>query len=92
MSADTMTAPFAQKPSIGQIASFLTVATMLIGLLFWVFNVNAKADSALKQGDANAELIQKKADKDDMKTELHEINKKLDLVLDRLMNEPAPAR
>ena len=72
----------------GKIAAIATIAVLVVGGLFWLFQVNATANSSQKAADDNAKRIEQKADKQDVKDGFEQINRRLDQIQDYLMNSP----
>jgi hypothetical protein len=65
----------------------LVIASTLLAGVSWVFNVNAKAESAAEASRANAVKIEQKADKEDVKDGFRSLNEKFDHLQDYLMRE-----
>lgn len=88
MPTETIAAPQSDTTnSLKSLAAFCSVLALLFAGMFWVFNVNAKADGAVESSRSNATKIEQKADKDDVKEGFRALNEKFDHLQDYLMRE-----
>lgn len=72
--------------TLKQFAALATIAALLISALWAIFAVKAEADDAEKISQSNAQKIEQKADREDVKGRLEHIEQKLDKLNDYLLN------
>lgn len=71
---------------LAAIATIASIAVAAVAGLFWLFSVNATANSADKRSSDQAAVIERKADKDEVRQGFEDINKRLDRLQDYLIN------
>jgi len=72
-----------ENTPLGRVLTIMTIATIIIGAIFWIANVSATASQANSLSQQNANEIQKKADREDLK----EIKSDIKDIRDFLMNK-----
>lgn len=70
---------------LGRVSTVLGIVVVLVAGLFWLFQVNATANYAKDKVNDHDKALEEKADKNEVRDGLREINRKLDQLNEYLL-------